>query len=195
MDALQDELGRRGSELTSTLAKLQQQQQTLTIQVQKAEAERVKEARRAKEAAKAAPLERPAVAPAATPLQQQQEREREQKAAEAQAGEAAIVKQLQEENAELKGRVAALEKVLEKDGLQGLIQEALAAAGKTAAGDPTTHSPDPHATLDNQPARRARRVCRVCRSFGRIVRGFCTAGQRRFQPLGPRPGRRFHPVC
>jgi len=141
------------------------------------------------------PLERPAVAPAATPLQQQQEREREQKAAEAQAGEAAIVKQLQEENAELKGRVAALEKVLEKDGLQGLIQEALAAAGKTAAGDPTTHSPDPHATLDNQPARRARRVCRVCRSFGRIVRGFCTAGQRRFQPLGPRPGRRFHPVC
>lgn len=114
---MQAEIERRMSELTSTVNKLQQQQQSLSIQMQKAEAERVKQERRAQEALRTAPAERPA--PAAPQLPQKT-------AAEA-ANEAAAVKELQDENKVLKSRIAALEAMLSPDALAELVRGAVRA--------------------------------------------------------------------
>lgn len=104
--------------------KLQQQQQSLTIQVQKAEAERLKQERRAQEALRTASAERPAPAAPQPP----------QKTAEEAASEAAAVNELRDENKALKSRIAALEEMLSKDALAELIRGAVQAEAEAKAG-------------------------------------------------------------
>eukprot|EP00892_Ulva_mutabilis_P011539 jgi/Ulvmu1/8758/UM048_0012.1 len=125
------------AKLSESLEKMQEKHQTLVAQVQRAEAERQREARRAKEAAaaKAAAEQRAAAAAAAQQAEEQQKRDRE--AAEARVRDAETVKALQQENADLEARLAVLERLLSKDGLKELVQSAIATTGKAGAGGAT----------------------------------------------------------
>lgn len=155
---LQDDMERRMTELSATVAKVQQLQQNLTFQVQKADAERQKELRRAREAAtKAAIVD-------------QQRQERERQSAEARASDAAAVQLLQQENTQLKARVTALEKLLTQDGIQELVQKAvLASESKAAAAGalpvpPLCRRAQSQCTgfIDALPGPKAAALCALC---------------------------------